>query len=67
MRSEEAAQTALAEAERAGQGVEAAQTALRLSIYYETAREKAGEQLDPHLHRRLCEPLAHDRAENAVL
>ena len=34
LRSEEAA---LAEAERTGQGVEAAQTALRLSIYYEAA------------------------------
>jgi len=39
--SEEAAKTALAEAERAGQGIEAAQTALRLSIYYEAARELA--------------------------
>ena len=39
--SEEAAKTTLAEAERAGQGVEAAQTALRLSIYYEAARDLA--------------------------
>ena len=42
LRSEEAAKTALAEAERTGQGIEAAQTALRLSIYYEVARELAG-------------------------
>ena len=41
LRSEEAAKAALAEAERTGQGVEAAQTALRLSIYYEAARELA--------------------------
>src|SRR5271154_4498498 len=41
LRSEEAAKAALAEAERAGQGTEAAQTALRLSIYYEAARELA--------------------------
>ncbi len=41
LRSEEAARAALAEAERAGQGVEAAQMALRLSIYYEAARELA--------------------------
>ena len=41
LRSEEAAKAALAEAERAGQGVEAAETALRLSIYYESARELA--------------------------
>jgi len=40
--SKEAAKTALAEAERAGQGIEAAQTALRLAIYYEAARELAG-------------------------
>ena len=39
--SEEAAKAALAEAERVGQGVEAAQTALRLSIYYEAARDLA--------------------------
>jgi uncharacterized protein (TIGR00730 family) len=38
---EEAARAALAEAERAGEGVEAAQMALRLSIYYEAARELA--------------------------
>jgi hypothetical protein len=41
LRSEEAAKAALAEAERAGQGIEAAHTALRLSIYYEEARELA--------------------------
>src|SRR5271168_980834 len=41
LRSEEAAKAALAEAERAGQGTEAAQTALRLSVYYEAARELA--------------------------
>src|SRR6516165_3108371 len=41
LRSEEAAKAALAEAERAGQGIEAAQMALRLSIYYEAARELA--------------------------
>jgi uncharacterized protein (TIGR00730 family) len=41
LRSEEAAKAALAEAERAGQGVDAAQMALRLSIYYEAARELA--------------------------
>jgi hypothetical protein len=41
MRSEEAAKAALAEGERTGQGIEAAQTALRLSIYYEAARELA--------------------------
>ena len=39
--SEEAARAALAEAERAGRGIEAAQTALRLSVYYEAARELA--------------------------
>jgi uncharacterized protein (TIGR00730 family) len=42
LRSEEAAKATLAEAERTGQGIEAAQTALRLSIYYEAARELAG-------------------------
>src|SRR5438874_2063924 len=41
LRSEEAARAALIEAERAGVGVEAAQMALRLSIYYEAARELA--------------------------
>jgi uncharacterized protein (TIGR00730 family) len=41
LRSEEAAKTALAEAERVGRDIEAAQTALRLSIYYEAARELA--------------------------
>jgi uncharacterized protein (TIGR00730 family) len=41
LRSEEAAKAALAKAERAGEGIEAAQMALRLSIYYETARELA--------------------------
>ncbi len=39
--SEEAARAALAEAERAGEGLEAAQTALSLSIYYQAARELA--------------------------
>jgi uncharacterized protein (TIGR00730 family) len=39
--SEEAAKAALAEAERAGLGIETAQTALRLSIYYEAARDLA--------------------------
>jgi hypothetical protein len=39
--SEAAAKAALAEAERAGQGIEAAQMALRLSSYYEAARELA--------------------------
>jgi hypothetical protein len=39
--SEETARAALAEAERAGRGIEAAQTALRLSTYYEAARELA--------------------------
>ena len=42
LRSEEAAKATLAEAERTGPGIEAAQTALRLSIYYEAARELAG-------------------------
>jgi uncharacterized protein (TIGR00730 family) len=41
LRSEEAARAALAEAERAGEGIEAAQMALRLSIYYEAARALA--------------------------
>ena len=41
LRSEEAARAALAEAERAGQGIEAAQMTLALSIYYEAARELA--------------------------
>jgi uncharacterized protein (TIGR00730 family) len=39
--SEEAARAALAEAERTGQGIEAAQTALRLAAYYEAARALA--------------------------
>ncbi len=39
--SEKAAKAALADAERNGKGVEAAQTALRLSVYYEAARELA--------------------------
>ena len=39
--SEEAATAALAKAKRTGQGLEAAQTALELSIYYEAARELA--------------------------
>jgi uncharacterized protein (TIGR00730 family) len=39
--SEEAATAALAKAKRTGQGIEAAQTALELSIYYEAARELA--------------------------
>ena len=41
LRSEEAAKAMLAEAERAGKGIEAAQMALSLSIYYEAARELA--------------------------
>jgi uncharacterized protein (TIGR00730 family) len=41
LRSEEAAKATLAEAERTGQGIEAARTALRLSIYYEKARDLA--------------------------
>jgi uncharacterized protein (TIGR00730 family) len=41
LRSEEAARAALAEAEREGEGVEGAEMALRLSIYYEGARELA--------------------------
>jgi uncharacterized protein (TIGR00730 family) len=40
--SREAAAAALAEAEKSGQGVAAARTALDLSIYYEAARELAG-------------------------
>jgi uncharacterized protein (TIGR00730 family) len=39
--SEETARAALAEAERAGRGIEGAQIALRLSVYYEAARELA--------------------------
>jgi uncharacterized protein (TIGR00730 family) len=39
--SQEAAKAGLAEAEHAGQGIEAAQTALRLSVYYEAARALA--------------------------
>jgi uncharacterized protein (TIGR00730 family) len=39
--SESAAMAALAEAEATGQGIEAAQTALRLAAYYEAARELA--------------------------
>jgi len=39
--SKSAAMASLAEAEATGQGVEAAQTALRLSAYYEAARELA--------------------------
>jgi uncharacterized protein (TIGR00730 family) len=41
LKSETAAQAALAEAERTGAGVAEAQTALRLSAYYEAARELA--------------------------
>jgi uncharacterized protein (TIGR00730 family) len=41
LRSEEAARAGLAEAERTGEGIEAAQMALRLSTYYEAARELA--------------------------
>ena len=41
LRSEDTAKAALAKAERAGEGVEAAQMALQLSIYYEAARELA--------------------------
>src|SRR5262249_36076483 len=39
--SESAAKASLAEAEATGQGIEEAQTALRLSTYYEAARELA--------------------------
>ncbi len=39
--SQEAAKAALAEAERAGEGIETAQMALSLSTYYEAARELA--------------------------
>jgi uncharacterized protein (TIGR00730 family) len=39
--SRETAQTALAEAERTGKEVDAARTALELSVYYEAARELA--------------------------
>ena len=41
LRSEEEARAALAKAERVGEGIEAAQMALRLSTYYEAARELA--------------------------
>jgi uncharacterized protein (TIGR00730 family) len=41
LRSEAEATAALKEAERSGQGIEAARTALDLSIYYEAARELA--------------------------
>ncbi len=41
LRSEAAARAALAEAQQAGEGIEAAQMALRLSTYYEAARELA--------------------------
>ena len=41
LQSAEAAQAALAEAERTGEGVEKARTALTLSAYYEAARELA--------------------------
>src|SRR5438105_2296949 len=41
LRSEEAAMAALAEAERAGKGIEVAQMALRLATYYEASRELA--------------------------
>ena len=40
--SEETAQAALANAKQAGQGIEAAEVALLLSVYYEAARELAG-------------------------
>jgi len=39
--SEKAARAALVKAERAGHGIEAAETALRLSVYYEAAKELA--------------------------
>ena len=35
--------------------------------YGSAVAKKPGEQLNPHLHPRLCEPLTHNRAENAVL
>jgi hypothetical protein len=41
LRSEHAAKAALVKAQRAGHGIEAAEMALRLSIYYEAARELA--------------------------
>jgi len=41
LRSEQAAKAALTKAKRAGDDIEAAETALRLSIYYEAARELA--------------------------
>jgi uncharacterized protein (TIGR00730 family) len=55
--SKDAAQRALAKAKRAGQGIEAAEMALRLSIYYEAARELArrltewSKKLDPDERR----------------
>jgi uncharacterized protein (TIGR00730 family) len=55
--SKEVAHAALAQAERQGAGVEAAQTALRLSVYYEAARELArrltvwSKGLDPEARR----------------
>jgi uncharacterized protein (TIGR00730 family) len=57
LQSKEAAAAALAEAERVGQGIEAAQTAFRLSIYYEAAQQLAqrltgwSKQLDRHERR----------------
>ena len=41
LRSKKAAEAALADAKRTAQHIEAAQTALRLSVYYEAARELA--------------------------
>ena len=41
LKSETAAKAALAKAKRAGQEIEAAEMALRLSIYYEAARDLA--------------------------
>ena len=67
LRSEEAAKAALAEAEQAGQGVEAAQIALQLSVYYEAARELAqrltawSKRLDRDERRHFARKLVVDR------
>jgi uncharacterized protein (TIGR00730 family) len=44
--SKEAAKAAVAKAEQTGQGTEAAQAAMRLSVYYEAARELASRLTD---------------------
>jgi hypothetical protein len=57
LRSEKAAKAALVKAERAGHGIKSAETALRLSVYYEAARELArrltewSKKLDPEERR----------------